>query len=146
MGNFKVYTTFNKYLGQTSSACKTQFWGPLTENLNPLQRPTHTLTPPSINTQNRSKTTYWLIMTCIELCVIGQKFSITWKSEDLAILSFKRNSSHTHQNRLKSSPVSERSAYSLQNYICFSPLTSGLESFGQKSTPPHRPWIEAYCP
>ena len=27
----------------------------LTKNLNPLQGPTHTLTPPSINTQNRSK-------------------------------------------------------------------------------------------
>ena len=27
----------------------------LTENLNPLQGPTHTLTPPSISTQNRSK-------------------------------------------------------------------------------------------
>ena len=36
-------------------AWKCQFWGPLTENLNPLQGPTHTLTPPSINTQNRSK-------------------------------------------------------------------------------------------
>jgi len=33
--------------------------------------------------------------------------------------------------------VSERSPYPLQNYVCFSPLTSGLESFG---------WIEAYCP
>ena len=28
----------------------------------------------------------------------------------------------------------------------FSPLTSGLESFGHKSTPSDRPWIEAYCP
>ena len=28
---------------------------PLSENLNPLQGPTHTLTPSSINTQNRSK-------------------------------------------------------------------------------------------
>ena len=59
MGNFKVYTTFNKNLGQTAPSAwkcpKTQFWGPLTENLNPLQGPTHTLTPPSINTQNRSK-------------------------------------------------------------------------------------------
>ena len=25
-------------------------------------------------------------------------------------------------------------------------LTSGLESFGHKSTPSDRPWIEAYCP
>jgi len=25
-------------------------------------------------------------------------------------------------------------------------LTSGLESFGHKSTPSDRPWIETYCP
>jgi len=47
MGNFKVYTTFNKSLGQTAPSAwkclKTQFWGPLTENLNPFQRSTHTL-------------------------------------------------------------------------------------------------------
>ena len=43
-------------------------------------------------------------------------------------------------------PSSERSAYPLQNYVCFSPLTSGLESFGFKSTPSDRPWIEVYCP
>jgi len=67
------------------------------------------------------------IMKCIELCVIDQKLSITLKSEDLAILPFKKNSRHTHQNRLKLSPVSERSAYSLQNYVCFSPLTSKIK-------------------
>jgi len=42
-----------------------------------------------------------------------------------------KNSRHTHQNTLKPSPVSERSAYPLQNYVCFSP---GLESFGHKFT------------
>ena len=35
---------------------------------------------------------------------------------------------------LKLTPVSERS------------LISRLESFGHKSTPSDRPWIEAYCP
>jgi len=51
-----------------------------------------------------------------------------YSSEDLAILAFNKNSRHTHQNRLKLSPVSERSAYSLQkqNYVCFSPLTNEL--------------------
>jgi len=29
-------------------------------------------------------------MACIELCVIGQKLSITLKSEDLATLAFKK--------------------------------------------------------
>jgi len=43
-------------------------------------------------------------------------------------------------------PISERPAYLLQNYVCFSPLTSGLEGFGHKSTPSDKPWIEAYCP
>ena len=64
MGNFEVNKTFNKSLGQTCSFClkglKSQFWGPLTENLNPLQRPTHTLTSSSINTQNRSKNHVWI--------------------------------------------------------------------------------------
>ena len=60
MGNFKVYTTFNKNLGQTVPSAwkcpKTQFWGPPTNwKFEPAPRPTHTLTPPSINTQNRSK-------------------------------------------------------------------------------------------
>jgi len=32
------------------------------------------------------------------------------------------------------------------NYVFFSSLTSGLESFGHKCTPSDRPWIEAYCP
>ena len=41
-----------------------------------------------------------------------------------------KNSRDSQQNPLKLSPVSERSAYPLQNYIWFSPLTSGLESFG----------------
>ena len=29
--------------------------------------------------------------------------------------------------------------------MCFSPLTSRLESFGHKYTPSDRPWIEHYC-
>ena len=36
---------------------------------------------------------------------------------------------------LKWSPVSERSAYPLKKYVCFSLLTSGLERYGHKSTP-----------
>ena len=49
-------------------------------------------------------------------------------------------------NALKLSSVLERSAYPLKKYVCFSPFTSRLESFGHKSTPTDRPWIEAYCP
>ena len=64
MGNFKVYITFNKSLGQTALSAwkclKTQFWAPPTENLNPFQGPTQTLTPSSINTKNRSKNYAWI--------------------------------------------------------------------------------------
>ena len=67
-----------------------------------------------------------------------QGFGYPWLS--------KKNSRYTHQNLLRSSPVSGSSPYPLQNYVCFSPLTSGLESFGHKSTPSDRPRIEAYCP
>ena len=74
-------------------------------------------------------------MTCTELCVIGKKTLYHTEKRGFGYLSFQKNSRHTHQNRLNSSPVSERSVYSLQNYVCFSPLTSGLESIGHKSTP-----------
>jgi len=36
-----------------------------------------------------------------------------------------------HQNLLKLSPVSERSAYPLQNYLCFTSLISGFEFWPQ---------------
>ena len=146
-GQLQVYTTSNKNLGQTAPSAwkcpKTQFWGPLTENLNPLQG-LQTLWPHHQKTHRTGqKTMYWFIMTCIELGVIGKKNSLPhWKARIwLSWLS----------NKIQDTPAktgwsSERSAYSLQNYVCFSPLTSGLESFGHKSTPSDRPWIEAYCP
>jgi len=62
------------------------------------------------------------------------------KSKDLATCGFPKNFQiHPPKPAVMLSPVSERSAYSLQNYICFSPLTSGLESFGHKSMPSDRP-------
>ena len=146
-GQLQSLCNFQQKFGSNCSfSLKTQFWGPLTENLNPLQRPTHTLTSSSINTQNRSKNYVWIYHGMHWTLRYRQKLSITLKSKDLATRGFQKNSRHTHQNPLKPSPVSERSAYPLQNYVCFSPLTSGLESFGHKSTPSDRPWIEAYCP
>jgi len=67
--------------------------------------------------------------------MLQAKLFFTLKSKDLATCGFQKNSRHAHQNPLKLSPVSERSAYPLQNYTCFSPLTSGLESFGHKLLP-----------
>jgi len=76
--------------------------------------------------------------------MLQAKTLITLKSKDFTTCGFQKNSRHTHQNPLKSSPVSGRSPYPLQMYVCFSPLTSGLESFGHKSksTSSDRPWIE----
>jgi len=91
------------------------------------------------------KTRYGFIMVCTDLPATGQN-SLTHGKERIWLSWLSKNSRHTHQNCLKSSPVSERSAYPLQNYVCFSPLTSGLDSFGHKSTPSHRPCIEAYSP
>jgi len=73
---------------------------------------------------------YGFIMVCTDLLTRGQN-SLT---QEFGNPGFQKKFRHTHQNWLKLSPVSERSAYPLQNYICFSPLTSGLESFGHKST------------
>ena len=99
MGNFKVYTckTFNKTLGQTATSAwkypKCNFWGPLTitEILNPLQEPTQTLTPSSMNAR---KTMYGFNMACIELYATRPN-SITLKSKDLATRAFS-NKLQTH--------------------------------------------------
>ena len=135
------------YIGPFAlTAQPSQFWGPLTSwKFEPFPRPVHTLTPSSINTQNRSKN-YMVLAWHALISKLQVKTVWHWKAGIWLPVAFKKKSRHTHQNPLKPSPVSERSAYPLQNYVCFSPLTSGLESFGHKSTPSHRPWIEAYCP
>ena len=81
------------------------------------------------------------IMVCTDLPATGQNS----EKQGFGYPGFQKNSTHTHQIRIKLSPVSERLAYPLQNYVHFSPLTSGLESFAHKSTPSDRLWIEAYC-
>jgi len=60
-------------------------------------------------------------MTCIELCVIGQKFPITLKSEDLAILVFKKIQDTPTQTGWSRAQFQKG-----QNYVCFSLLISGL--------------------
>jgi len=67
-----------------------KFWGPLTENLNPLQGPTHTLTPSSINIQNRSKNCVWIYNGMHWPPCYRSKLSNTLKSKDLAILVSKK--------------------------------------------------------
>jgi len=54
------------------------------------------------------------IMACTELWLKVKTLYHTEKQIWLP-MAFKKNSRHTHQNPLKLSPVSERSAYSLQS-------------------------------
>jgi len=70
-----------------------------------------------------------------------------WKiCKDLATRWFQKRFQTHPPKPTEAEPVSERSAYPLQDYAYFSPLTSELESFGHTFTPSDRPWIEAYCP
>ena len=78
-------------------------------------------------------------MACIELCVIGQKLSITLKSKDSAIQAHPPKPAEVEPSFRKVSLLPAK-------LHMVSLLTSGLECFGYNSTPSHRPWIEAYCP
>jgi len=84
-------------------------------------------------------------MACLELYATG-KNSITLKSKDLATCCFQKIQDTPTKTRWSRTQFLERSAYPLQNYLHFSLLTSALESFGHKSTPSDRTWIEAYSP
>ena len=68
------------------------------------------------------------------------KLSNILKSKDLAILAFQKNSRHIHQNQLKSSPVSERSAYPCKTMYAFPAHLWVTEFWPQIYS---RPWIEA---
>ena len=119
----QVYTkVWIKLLLLIENALKLKFWGPLSNWKFEPSPKAHAHSDPIINKHTK------------QVKKLGMDLS--WHALN------KKKSRHTHQNPLKSSPVSERSAYPLQNYVCFSPLTSGLESFGHKSTPSDRPWIE----
>jgi len=147
MGNFKVYTTFNKSLDQTApsawNALKLSIWGPLANWKFEPSPKAHTHPDPIINKHRTGQKpcmglSWHALNSALQVTTLyhteKQGLGYLWLSKII--------SRHTHQNWLKSSLVSETSAYLLQNYVCFSPLTSGLESFGDKSTPSDRPWIE----
>jgi len=77
-------------------------------------------------------------------CTLRYRQKLTLKGKDLATRGFQKNSRHTHQKSAEAELSFRRSAYPLDNYICFSLLTSGLESFGHKSTPPGlRPTVQS---
>ena len=148
MGNFKVYTTFNKNLGQTApSACITQFWDPLTSwKFEPSPRP-HTYSDSTINKHTEQVKNYVLIYHDMHwtLCYRLKTLYYTEK-QGFGYPGFQIKFK-THPPKLAEFEPSFRKVSLLPaNYVCFSPLTSGLESFGHKFTHSHRPWIEAYCP
>ena len=67
-----------------------------TENLDPLQGPTHTLTPSSIHTQNRPKNYGWIYHLLSSLAGYSPKLTATLKNRGLATLGFRKNSTHTN--------------------------------------------------
>ena len=74
------------------------------------------------------------------------KLSITLKSKDLATHGFQKKL-ETHPPKSTEAELSFRKVSLPPAKLCMlSLLTSGLESFGHKSTPSDGPWIEAYCP
>jgi len=73
------------------------------------------------------------------------KLSNTLKSKDLAILAFKKFQTHPPKPS-EVEPSFRKVCLPPAKLHILSPLTSGLDSFGHKSTPSHRPCIEAYSP
>jgi len=123
---------------------KTQFWGPLTENLNSLQVPIHTLTLQSMNTQNRSTNYLWIYHGMHWTLCYRSKLFITLKSKDLDIPVAFKTIPDTPTKTHWSWAQFQKGQLSLCKTTRFSPLTSVLESFGHKCTPSYRPWVEAY--
>ena len=69
-----------------------------TENLDPLQGPTHTLTPSSIHTQNRPKNYRWIYHLLSSLAGYSPKLTATLKNRGLATLGFQKK---FHARQLK---------------------------------------------
>ena len=61
-----------------------------TENLDPLQGPTHTLTPSSIHTQHRPKNYGWIYHLLSSLAGYSPKLTATLKNRGLATLGFQK--------------------------------------------------------
>jgi len=121
MGNFKVYTTFNKSLGQTAPSAwkrlKTQFWAPLTNWKFEPSSKAHTHSDSIINKHTEKvkilpKGLSWHVLNSML-----QKNSITLKSKDLATRGFQKKIHTQPPKPAKAEPSSERSAYPLQNYV-----------------------------
>ena len=78
---------------------------------------TITLTSSSINTQNRSKKLRMDLSWHALNSTLKAKTLYQTEKQGFHYLWLSKNFRHTHQNSLKPTPVSEKSAYSMQNYI-----------------------------
>ena len=148
-GQLQSLHNFQQKFGSNCSFClkmpKTQFWGPLTNWKFEPSPKAHTHSDPFINKHTEQVKKIRILLSWhafiklqAKTCYHTEKqgFGYPWLSKKIPDTPTK-----THWSWAQ---FSVRSAYPLQNYVCFSP---GLvESFGHKSTPSDSPWIEAYCP
>jgi len=95
MGNFKVYTAFNKSLGQTAPSAwkclKTQFWGPLTNwkfEPSPKAHPHSDLIINKHTEQVKKKV--WIYHGMHWTLHYRQKLFITLRNKDLATRGFQK--------------------------------------------------------
>ena len=110
-----------------------------TENLDPLQGPTHTLTPSSIHTQNRPKNYGWIYHLLSSLAGYSPKLTATLKNRGLATLGFQKKF-HAHQLK----PTQAKASFQKVN---LPPAKLGMlfhvhlsvTEFGHTSTPSHQP-------
>ena len=121
-----------------------------TENLDPLQGPTHTLTPSSIHTQNRPKNYGWIYHLLSSLAGYSPKLTATLKNRGLATLGFQKKF-HAHQlkptqakasfQKVKPTPCKTRDAFprSPLGYRVLAthllPLTSPVQLPNQPNSP-----------
>ena len=145
MGNFKVYTTFNKSQAAPSAwRCpKTQFWGPLTNwEFEPSPRPpTHS--DPIINKHTEQVKKLWIYhgMHWPPCYILTQ-----WNAR-IGYPGFPKKKFQTHPPKpAKVIPFSAKVSLHPAKLRMFFPTHPWGESFGNESTPSDGPWIEAYCP
>ena len=104
MGNFNVYATFNKSLGQTAPSAwkclKTQFWGPLTNWKFEPSPKAHTHSDLIINKHTGQKNYLRIYHGMHWTLCYRQKLSITLKSKDLATYRFQKKKLQTHPPKL----------------------------------------------
>ena len=84
----------------------------------------------------------WICHGITSIPVYRTKHTLEFKKSNLAVLAFKKNSTHPNWKQLKPSPVLESSTHPLQNYTCFFPLTSGPGSYAHKPASCHCPYIQ----